>query len=204
MRYIRRKEFTALLSVLSVFIAMTAALITTLVKIDGFTKSFTLITAAAAVIAAVAASMSIMGSRRLAREREGRRIFLIYAREDLEAARSLAAKLKEHGFNPWLDVDEITPGQVWQKAVIRALEESAIALVLVSEHLAKKGFVQEELKVAMETLQEQERDFSPVVPVRLDNSEIPERLSHVHGVNLFEETGMERLLSGLNRVVSST
>jgi hypothetical protein len=77
-------------------------------------------------------------------------------------------------------------------------------LVLVSEHLAKKGFVQEELKVAMETLQEQERDFSPVVPVRLDNSEIPERLSHVQWVNLFEETGMKRLLSGLSRVVSST
>jgi len=180
-----------------------AALTANLV-IDSFTKSFTVITAVAAGIAALAASISIMGSRRLAREREPRRIFLIYAREDLEAARRLAAELREHGFHPWLDVDEITPGQVWQKAVIRALEESAVALVLVSEHLAKKGFVQEELKVAMETLQEQERDFSPVVPVRLDNSEIPERLSHVQWVNLFEETGMERLLSGLNRVVSST
>jgi hypothetical protein len=203
MRYIRWKAFTALLSVLSVVIAMTAALTANLV-IDSFTKSFTVITAVAAGIAALAASISIMGSRRLAREREPRRIFLIYAREDLEAARRLAAELREHGFHPWLDVDEITPGQVWQKAVIRALEESAVALVLVSEHLAKKGFVQEELKVAMETLQEQERNFSPVVPVRLDNSEIPERLSHVQWVNLFEETGMERLLSGLNRVVSST
>ncbi|MBI4840385.1 MAG: toll/interleukin-1 receptor domain-containing protein [candidate division NC10 bacterium] len=163
MRYQRRKEFTAFLSVFSVAITMTAALTMNLL-IDGFTRSFTVITAGAAAIAALAASMSIMLSRHLDRERERRRVFLIYAREDLEAARRLAGELREYGFNPWLDVEEITAGQVWQKAVIRALEESVVALVLVSQHLAKKGFVQEELKVALETLQERERDLSPVVP----------------------------------------
>lgn len=203
MRYERRKEFAALLSVMSVVIAMTAAVIGNLV-LEGFTKSFTFITAFASMIAAVAAITSIMWSRYLKRQRELRRVFLIYAREDLEAARRLTTELREHGFNPWLDVEEITPGQVWQKAVIRALEESAVALVLVSEHLAKKGFVQEELKVALETLQEREKDLSPVVPVRLDKSDVPERLSHVQWVNLFEDTGMERLLSGLNRVVHGT
>ena len=201
MRYTQWKVFAALLSILSVAIAMMAILLANLV-FGHFTALIVWIMAGATVIAALAATISIKVSRRLTREREASRIFLIYAREDLEAARKLAADLREHGFNPWLDVDEISPGQVWQRVAIRALEESSVALVLISGHLAKKGFVQEELKVAMETLQGKEKDFSPVVPVRLDDSEIPERLSHIQGVNLFEETGMEHLLSGLNRVVS--
>jgi len=204
MRYERRKEVTALLSVLSVVITVAASLTANLVW-EGFSKSFTYLTGVAAALAAWAAYSSIMISRRLSRERERRRVFLIYAREDLDAARRLATELREHGFTPWLDVDEITPGQVWQKAVIRALEESAVALVLVSSHLAKKGFVQEELKVALDTLQEREKDVSPVVPVRLEEAaEVPERLAHVQWVNLFEDTGMERLLVGLGRIARST
>lgn len=203
MRYERRKEFAGLLSVLSVFITITIALTANMVY-WGFSKSFTFAILLAAGIAAAGALISIVVSRRLAKERELRRVFLIYAREDLDAARQLAGELREHGFTPWLDVDEIAPGQVWKKAVIRALEESAVALVLVSKHLTKKGFVQEELKVALDTLQEQDRDISPVVPVRLDETEVPESLSHVQWVNLFDDTGMERLLSGLSRIAKST
>ena len=203
MRYEKRKEFTAILSIMSVATAVLAGLTINLVS-GGFAKGFTLMITAAAIVAAVAATMSIVFSRRLAWERDRRRVFIVYAREDLDTARKLAVDLKEHGFNPWLDVDEITPGQVWQKAVLRSLEESAAALVLVSEHLNKKGFVQEELKVALDTLQERQKDLSPVVPVRLDDSPVPERLSHVQWVNLFDKNGLERLFIGLNKIVKST
>lgn len=201
MRYESRKELTAMLSVISVFITLSTAII----LFGGFSDTFTYATVIAAAIAAAAAFSSILLSRRLSRERERRRVFLIYAREDLDAARKLAAELREHGFFPWLDVDEITPGQIWQKAVIRALEESAVALVLISSHLAKKGFVQEELKVALDTLQEREKDMSPVVPVRLEETaKVPERLAHVQWVDLFEDAGMERLMSGLSRIAKNT
>jgi len=199
MRYQRRKEFTALLSIISVFMTIAIALVANMF-IGGYSKSFTLVTAFAALLAAMAATMSIIISRRLSREREKRTVFLIYAREDLEAARKIAAYLREQGFSPWLDVEEITPGQVWQKAVINALEKSATAIVLVSKNFAKKGFVQEELKVALEILQEREKDMSPVIPVRLDDTEVPERLSHIQWVNFFEENGLERLLKGLSRI----
>jgi len=204
MQYQRRKEFAALLTVLSVLGAVFAGIAGNLM-FEGITRSFTFITTISAVVAATSALMTIMLSRNLARKREQRSIFLLYAREDLESARMLASELKKHGFNPWLDIDEITPGQVWQKAVFRALEESAVALVLVSEHLMKKGgFVQKELDIALETLQEREKDISPVVPVRLDESPVPERLAHVHWVNLFEENGLERLFAGLNRMMRDT
>lgn len=155
------------------------------------------------IITGFAASASILVSRRLVtkREQERRQVFLLYASEDIDFARKLASDLKERGFNPWLDVEQITPGQIWQKSVMRALEESTVAIVLVSEHLSsKKGFVQKELKVALETLQEQKQDMSPVIPVRIDESKVPEIFSHIHWVNFFEEGGIDRLVSGLNKI----
>jgi hypothetical protein len=203
MRYERKKELTAILSIASLLTAVLAAVTANLVY-ESFAKSFIFMTLFATIGAAIAASMSIMLSRRLAMERERRKVFIVYAREDLDVARKLTAELKKHGFNPWLDVDEITPGQIWQKTVLRSLEESAAALVLVSDHLNKKGFVQEELRVALDTLQESQKDLSPVVPVRLDDSPVPDRLSHVQWVNLFEKNGLDRLLIGLKRIVKST
>ncbi len=201
MRYERQKELTAFLGIVSVLMIVIVAFITN-VFMGGLSKLLILVIVLAASLAAVAALMSIMVSRRLGREREKRRVFLIYACEDLEAARKLAADLRERGFNPWLDIEEITPGQVWQKTVIHALEKSAAAIALVSKYFSKKGFVQEELKVALEILQEREKDISPIIPVRLDDSEVPERLSHIHWVNLFDENGMDLLSKGLSRVTS--
>lgn len=200
MSYKRRKEITALLSLLSVLMTITVALFANIFSNGPFTNSFISVTSIAALVAAMAATMSIMISRRLAMEREKRTIFIIYAREDLEAAREIASALKKHGFNPWLDVDEITPGQIWQKAVINALERSALAIVLVSKNLDKKGFVQQELKTALEMLPQREEDISPVIPVVLDNSKVPEQLSHIQWVDLSKEDGFDRLLKGIKRI----
>jgi hypothetical protein len=199
MNYERRKELTALLSLSSVAMALMAATSTFLATSGK--DSFLFTTSAAAAMAALAAWIAIIVSRKLKLERERRRVFLVYAREDIDAARKLAGELREKGFNPWLDVDEITPGQVWQKTVIRALEESAVALVLISKNLSKKGFVQAELDAAIKTLQERRKEISPVIPVRLDDSNVPEKLAHVQWVNLFENGGMNKLLAGLKKAI---
>lgn len=146
--------------------------------------------------------MSIYLSRKQNQQRKKGNIFLIYAHEDIKSAKSISSQLRELGFSPWLDVEQISPGQIWQKAVIRGIEESAIALVLVSEHLSKTGFVQQELKIALEALQEREREIGPVIPVRLDESPVPENLAHIHWVNLREPDGFDFLVSGLKQAVA--
>lgn len=156
----------------------------------------------AAVLAGAAAFMAIITSNRLAEERKQHRIFIIYAREDLDVARRLAVELKERGLSVWLDIDEVQPGEIWERAVMRALESSTVAIALVSKHLSKRGFVQEELKVALGTLQGPGKDMSPVIPVRLDDSELPASLSHVLAVDFYDEAGRERLISGLAKMTS--
>ncbi len=202
MSYERKKEFSALLSVISMLVVVVASVAISLVY-DGFDKgSFAFMTGIAAVIAAFAATISIVNSRKLEIEREKRKVFFVYAREDVEAAKKLSSNLKDQGFSTWLDVEQILPGKIWQKAVMKGIEESAVALILISHHLEKKGFVHQEVKVALEALQERDKDISPIIPVRLGDSPVPKDLAHIHWVDLKDDNSFEYLVSGLKRAVS--
>lgn len=200
MRYMKPERIHMLL--ISLVMATVAVATFAAAFVRPIDERFTTILAVAAVVAGLVASMTIVTSRRLEKEREQGRVFIIYAKEDLDVARQLAAELKERGLKPWLDVDEITPGEVWTRAVTRALERSTVAIVLVSKHLPKTGFVHEELSLALGALPAPNKDMSPVIPVRLDDSEVPEGLSHVAWVDLYESGGKERLLSGLAKLAS--
>lgn len=150
--------------------------------------------------AALAAALSIFASRGLRRERAKGRIFLLHAREDTGKARLLYQALKEAGFRPWLDSEDIRPGERWAKAVREALEGSPAALVLVSGALnTSQGFVRRELRMALALLGDQTEGNSPVIPVRLVESEVPEPLRDVQWVDLFREDGFDRLREALEQ-----
>lgn len=193
MLYERIKQVGALASAIAITITLYAYIAN--FKIN-MTISLTII---AALIAALTAFISISFSRKLRTQRESNRIFLIYSRDDLDKVKQIVGLLKEKGFNPWLDVEEIMPGDIWKDTILRAIERSSIALVIISENFIKnKGFAQKELQMAQELLQEKDKGKSPVIPVRLENVEVPEQLSHINWVDLFEKEGAERLEKGLN------
>lgn len=200
MDYDKKKWLTALLSMISVMVAMVAVIF---VKEGIGELRIITMTTLAATVAAMSAFISIYMSKRLDKEREKKKIVIIYAREDLEQAHQLYGELKKKGFNPWLDVEEILPGDIWAKTVHKAIEESVAALVLVSENFDKKeGFVKEELKAALATMKEHEKGSSPIIPIKISNADIPKELSHIQWVDLNEPNGHERLELGLQRLMS--
>lgn len=201
MRFERKKELSAIISLASVVIAILASV--GLLDLKGLPSPLQGMVVAA-FGAAVAAAMALMLSRELSRRRQARHVFIIYARDDLETAKRLAALLKDAGLSPWLDVEQLVPGQVWKKAVLKALEESSVALVIVSRNLEKNGFVREELNAAMKLLQSHEADVVPIVPVKIDDSNAPEALSQIQWVDLREDGAEERLLRGLSHATGLT
>lgn len=202
MRFERKKELSAIISLLSVFTAILAS-VATMFDLKGLPSQLEGMLAAA-FAAAIAAAMSIVLSRKLARRRQARHVFIVYARDDLETAKRLAKVMKDAGLNPWLDVEQLVPGQVWKKAVLKALEESSIALVIVSNNLQKDGFVREELNAAMKLLQSRETDVVPIVPVRVDDSSVPEALAQIQWVDLREKDAEQQLLRGLSHATGLT
>ena len=81
------------------------------------------------------------------------RPFISYAREDRELALRLCNDLRAAGAQPWLDINELLPGQEWQTAIAAAIKEAThIIAVLSSNSVNKTGYVQKELRHAIDLL----------------------------------------------------
>jgi hypothetical protein len=63
--------------------------------------------------------------------------------------------------------------------------------------VTKAGYVQKELRKALDVADEQPEGVAYLIPVRLEECEVPERLSQWQWVDLFKTDGYERLLRGL-------
>ena len=83
-------------------------------------------------------------------------VFLCHASDDKSVVRELYEKLQRDGFDPWLDEENLFPGQDWKYEITRAVRDSDAVLVCLSKHsVSKTGYVQKEIKVALEVADEQ-------------------------------------------------
>ena len=125
-------------------------------------------------------------------------VFLCHASGDKQAVRALYQRLREEGFTPWLDEENLLPGQDWEREISSAVRGSSVVLVCLSRvSVTKEGFVQKEIKYALDVADEKPEGIIFIIPVRLENCDVPARLRRWQWVNLFEDSGYSRLLSAL-------
>ena len=55
-------------------------------------------------------------------------VFVSYVREDRRVVERLCAELKSSGVEVWLDREKIRPGERWQIAIRRAIEDGGSGL----------------------------------------------------------------------------
>ena len=120
------------------------------------------------------------------------RVFLSYAREDHHAVLALYERLEADGFQPWMDKKDLLPGQKWEVEIPRQVHESDVVIVCLSTVFAKKtGYGQKEIALALDTAESQPEHSIFVIPLRLEECEVPERLHHWQWGNLFEDDGYD-------------
>ena len=126
------------------------------------------------------------------------RIFLCHAHEDKSAVRELHQKLKAEGFDPWLDAERLRYGQKWRAEIPKAIQNSDVILVCLSQQSAKKdGYIKQEIGFALDIADKQPEDATFIIPVRLEACPYPERLGDWHGADVFEADDLDRLLRDL-------
>lgn len=126
------------------------------------------------------------------------KVFLCHASADKPKVRELYRYLKKRGIQPWLDVEDLLPGQNWQVEIPKAIEESdAILICLSKASIDKEGYVQKEIRFALDKALELPEGRIFIIPARLDECEVPRALSTYHWVNLFEQDGYSRLMKSL-------
>lgn len=126
-------------------------------------------------------------------------IFLCHSSDDKPAVRDLYRKLKSHsGLKPWLDEEDLVAGQDWELEIRKAVKNSDVIVVCLSNgSINKRGFVQKEIKYALDVADEQPEGTIFLIPLRLEECEVPDRLRSKHWVDYFRPDGYERLLAAL-------
>src|SRR6185369_4126774 len=113
-------------------------------------------------------------------------IFLSYAREDQDEAYRLWGELDAAGLDVWFDRVSLQPGQDWQHEIEQAIREAKIFLAcLSSRSVSKRGFVQSELRRALEILDQIPEGDVYLIPIRLEPCKVPQRLTPLHYVDAF-------------------
>lgn len=125
-------------------------------------------------------------------------IFLCHANEDKEKVVEVYSWLKEMGYTPWLDKIDLLPGQIWEQVIPKVIRQSSYIFIFFSEtSVSKRGYVQKEFSLALDVLDTIPENQLFIIPIRLDDCDIPEKFKKLQYCDLFEIDGQEKILKAL-------
>jgi len=130
------------------------------------------------------------------------RVFISYAREDSDIALRLCSDLRTAGATPWIDSEQLLPGQDWKSEIRNAIRSSDYFVVIFSKNsIGKRGFFQNEVRLALDELAQMPPARISLIPCRLDDVEIHQQpLKDLHWLDLFPSytDGLEKLKRSLD------
>jgi hypothetical protein len=141
--------------------------------------------------------------------------FISYVREDGPRIDELQQALETAGIPVWRDTARLSPGEDWRAKIRQAITDGSLVFVACFSRASlgrSRSYQNEELVLAIEELRRRRPQDSWLIPVRLDDCDIPEldigggrTLASIQRVDLFgaradEET--TRLIAAVQRILS--
>ncbi len=137
--------------------------------------------------------------------RKTAKIFLCYAKEDQPQVETLYQKLRDAGFAPWMDKVDLVGGEEWRPAIQKAIREAHFFVACVSKYWIptnpqdRKRFFRREIQTALDVLPELAQGDIYVIPIRLEECEVPDNLSLFQWIDYFQNDGWDRLLKSIHK-----
>jgi hypothetical protein len=131
------------------------------------------------------------------------RVFLCHSSQDKPVVRDVYQRLlTEDWIDPWLDEEKLLPGQDWGMEIEKAVETADAVIVCLSNNsVTKEGYVQRELKFVLDIALEKPEGTIFIIPLRLDECDLPRRLRSWQYVDYFPtaqtQRAYQRLLQSL-------
>jgi outer membrane protein assembly factor BamD (BamD/ComL family) len=126
------------------------------------------------------------------------KVFLCHASGDKPQVRVLYKRLVAEGVDAWLDQEKLLPGQDWRVEIPRAVRESDVVVICLSnKSITKEGYVQKEIKFALDVAEEKPEGSIFLIPARLEECSVPEQMSRWQWVDLYDDNGFLKLLRSL-------
>jgi tetratricopeptide (TPR) repeat protein len=126
------------------------------------------------------------------------KVFLCHSSDDKPSVRDLYDKLTAHGIDAWLDEKKLLAGQQWKLEIPKAVRQADVVIICLSRSsITKEGYVQKEIKSALDIAQEKPEGTIYLIPARLEDCKVPDSLKELQWVDLFEKDGYNNLLKAL-------
>jgi len=127
-------------------------------------------------------------------------VFLCYASQDKTKVHDLYTRLHSEGWvDLWLDEEKLEPGQDWRLEIDKAIDQADVVLVCLSDNsITKEGYVQKEIRKALDKAGEKPDRAIFIIPVKVEECSVPDRLSRWQWVDLAEPSGYEKLNRALD------
>ncbi len=111
-------------------------------------------------------------------------VFLCHAEEDRPSVRKLYDSLvSEKWINPWLDEVRLLPGENWKNKIIGAMRESHVIIICLSKAAVDKdGYVQREIKEALDISLYKPDGKIFIIPLLFDDCRVPSSLKDIQAV----------------------
>jgi hypothetical protein len=133
----------------------------------------------------------------------GTRILVSYAREDQAPAGSLVSFLRAAGFDIWFDKDSLLAGQDWRRVIEQEIARARLLLICLSRNsVDKTGFVQKEMRLALQQAELRPDSQVYIIPVSLDGCAVPQALERWQVLDLREPDATDRLLKAIGSATS--
>jgi CheY-like chemotaxis protein len=130
--------------------------------------------------------------------REKIQIFISYARDDQEKAHAIFTLLSHEGYSPWMDTERLLPGQDWKLEIMHAIESSQFFIACFSNNsVTKEGYVQKELKIALDILDEKPFSTIYIIPIRFEDCVAPIKFKKLHWFDMFADHSAAILLKAI-------
>lgn len=107
-------------------------------------------------------------------------VFISYSREDANSIAPIVKLVRAMKKNlVFQDIQSIEPGKRWEPQLLNALNQAQIVIVFWCQHAEKSDYVRKEYKIAI-------KDNKDVLPLLLDDTDLPKALSAYQWIDLRE------------------
>lgn len=136
------------------------------------------------------------------------RVFLCHSSQDKPKVRDIYRFLTKtkntdqllSNLDLWLDEEKLIPGDDWDLEIRKAVRSSDIILVCLSKTSTnKEGYFQKEIREALDVAQEKPDGTIFIIPLRLEDCQVPDRLQRYEWLNYFDADAKKKLLLSIQK-----
>ena len=124
-------------------------------------------------------------------------VFVSYSSQDHAQVSKIIERLREAGVSVWMDEGGIDAASLWSEAIVEAINDCEVLIMMVSRHSTDSANVVKEVMLASES-------SKTILPVYLEPADIPTRLKyqltgiqHSEAHSLTSDELLDELLRGL-------